>query len=143
MKDKMRFMTILLAMLIMPFVARSAAPEAARLSVKQVMNAMITPMTSIIWGAQELNTDAQRQEVINAALTLIGAGNLLANGGSGDDDNSWAQESNWQQFNREMMVAASAVISAVEAQDTEALFSAGNDRLYPPCENCHQQYQSR
>jgi len=40
-----------------------------------------------------------------------------------------------------MMSAARAVIAAVAARDEEALFNAGNDQLYPPCESCHQRYQ--
>ena len=42
-----------------------------------------------------------------------------------------------------MIAAARAVITAVGQKDEEALFAAGNDALYPPCESCHQQYQQQ
>ncbi|SVC02859.1 uncharacterized protein METZ01_LOCUS255713, partial [marine metagenome] len=47
------------------------------LTVKEVMDAIIIPMSAIIWGAYELETDDEWQEVSNAALAVIAAGNLL------------------------------------------------------------------
>ena len=40
-------------------------------------------------------------------------------------------------------MAARQVLVAAEKKDEEALFNAGNDALYPPCESCHQQYQNQ
>lgn len=111
------------------------------LTVKQVMNAIITPMTGTIWGAYDLQTDAQWQEVEQAALTVIAAGNLLASGGAGAGEAAQAEEADWQRFNNQMIEAARQVIAAVNNKDEEALSAAGNDALYPPCESCHQQYQ--
>lgn len=125
--------------------AQSAiSPDAeadAGLTIKELMNAVITPMTSTIWGAYQLQTDAEWQEVENAALTVIAAGQVMALGGSAEEDKVAAQETEWQQYNNAMMSAARAVIAAVAARDEEALFNAGNDQLYPPCESCHQRYQ--
>ena len=56
----------------------SSAQSTAQLTVKEVMNAIITPMPNTIWGAYQLETDAQWQSVENAAFTVISAGNLLA-----------------------------------------------------------------
>ncbi len=114
-----------------------------QLSVKEIMNALITPATSSIWGAYQLETEAQWQEVRNAALTVVAAGSLLQVGGSGEGEVAQATESQWQTQNRQMIDAARLVIAAVDAKDEEALSAAGNDALYPPCESCHQQYQSR
>ena len=113
------------------------------LTVKQIMNVIITPPTSTIWGAYQLQTDAQWQEVENAALTVIAAGNLLATGGAGEGEQLTATEADWQTFNRQMISAARQVITAVQLRDEAALSNAGNDALYPPCESCHQVYQTR
>lgn len=121
-----------------------AQPAAAPLlTVKQVMNGLITPTTATIWGAYQLETGAQWQEVENAALAVIGAGNLLALGGAGEGETAQAAEADWQRFNTQMIDAARQVLTAVAARDEEALFNAGNDALYPPCESCHQQYQNQ
>ena len=113
------------------------------LTVKEIMNSLITPTTAVIWGAYELETDSEWQDVKNAAISVIGAGNLLAMGGSAQDELLLAQEAEWQEFNSQMIEAAREVIAAVNEKDEEALFMIGNDKLYPPCESCHQQYQTR
>lgn len=119
------------------------AQLAPQLTVKEVMNAIITPTTSTIWGAYQLQTDAEWQAVEHAALSVIGAANLLAVGGPADGERAMAAESDWQRFNQQMLEAARQVLAAVQARDEEALFNAGNDALYPPCESCHQQYQQQ
>lgn len=113
------------------------------LTVKEIMNAMITPTTTTIWGAYQLETEAQWQEVRNAALSVIAAGNLLQSGGAGEGEAASAAEADWQAYNQQMIEAARQVISAVDNRDEEALSAAGNDALYPPCESCHQRYQTR
>ena len=113
------------------------------LSVKEIMNAMITPTTSTIWGAYELESDSEWQDVRNAAISLIGAGNLLFFGGSAQGEALVARETEWQELNQQMIEAAREIIAAVDRRDEEALFTIGNDKLYPPCESCHQRYQAR
>ncbi len=116
--------------------AQQANSEAA-LTIAELMNGLITPATNTIWGAYQLQTEAEWQAVGNAALTVIAAGELLSAAPS------VGSEDNWQTYNSEMIAAARVVLSAVADQDEEALSAAGNDLLYPPCESCHQQYQSR
>jgi len=82
------------------------------LSVKEIMNSIVTPATNTIWGAYQLETESQWQEVGHAATAVIGAANLLMLGGTGEDE-----------------------------RDENALSQVGNDALYPPCESCHQAYQ--
>ncbi len=113
------------------------------LTVKEIMNGIITPTTNTIWGAYQLQTDAQWQEVQNAALAVIGAGNLLALGGSAPGEPAIAAEDAWREYNEQMIAAAREVLVAVAEKDEEALSNAGNNSLYPPCESCHQQYQQR
>ena len=123
--------------------SQSETSVAPILTVKEIMNAIVTPATATIWGAYELESDSEWQEVKNAAISVIGAGNLLSMGGSAQGEALLAREAEWQQFNSEMIEAAQEVITAVDGRDEEALFTIGNDKLYPPCESCHQRYQAR
>ncbi|MCP5346616.1 MAG: hypothetical protein R3F41_16565 [Gammaproteobacteria bacterium] len=107
------------------------------LTVSQIMNAIIAPMTNTLWGAYDIQTDDQWQELENAAVTVIAAGTLLQEAG----DN--AANADWQEYDRQMISAARAALTAIGNRDEEALFNAGNDQLYPPCESCHQRYMQQ
>lgn len=113
------------------------------LTVKQIMNAVITPSTNTIWGAYQLETDAQWKEIESAALAVIAGANLLQMGGRGGGEAVIAQQAQWQRFTGQMVAASEKVLAAVAVKDEEALSAAGNDDLYPPCESCHQAYQSK
>lgn len=144
-RNKLRPITVTAvigALLALPLHGAVQAQEPL-LTVKQIMNGIITPMTSTIWGAYQLQSDAEWQAVENAAITVIAAGNLLAAGGAGPQEAALAKQADWQTYNDQMIAAARAVITAVNDRDEEALSAAGNDSLYPPCESCHQQYQAR
>jgi len=123
--------------------AGTATAAEPLLTVKQVMNSVITPSTNIIWGAYQLETQAQWKEIENAALAVIAAANLLQMGGSSDEEMVIAQQAQWQSFTSQMIAAFEKVLVAVAAKDEEALSTAGNDDLYPPCESCHEKYQSK
>lgn len=140
---KINFRKMTATMLVSLLAAVSSAQVETELTVKEIMNALITPTTATIWGAYELQTDAEWQEVGDAALAVIAAGNLLDSGGADENFQQVAKDQAWQEYNQAMIAAARAVLEAVAARDEEALFAAGNDQLYPPCESCHQQYQAR
>ena len=107
------------------------------LSVAQIMKAIVAPMTATLWGAYDIQTDAQWQELENAALTVIAAGTILAETGAN------AGNADWQEYNQQMIAAARAAVAAIANKNEEALFNAGNDQLYPPCESCHQRYMAQ
>ena len=111
------------------------------LSVKEIMNSIVTPATNPIWGAYQLETESRWQEVGHAATAVIGAANLLMLGGTGEDETEIAGEAEWQRFNQQLLAAARQVLVAVDERDENALSQVGNDALYPPCESCHQAYQ--
>jgi hypothetical protein len=142
-KNYFRLVGLVLALFL--FTQSLSAQDAKQplLTVKEIMNGIITPTTATIWGAYELKTDEEWLEIQNAALTVIAAGNLLAQGGAGDSETEKAQEIDWQTFNNQMITAAREVLVAVTEQDEESLFNAGNNALYPPCESCHQKYQQQ
>ncbi len=111
------------------------------LSVKAIMNSIVTPATNTIWGAYQLETESQWQEVGHAATAVIGAANLLMLGGTGEGEAEIAGEAGWQRYNQQLLAAARQVLVAVDKRDENALSQVGNDALYPPCEGCHQAYQ--
>jgi hypothetical protein len=82
----LRLLGLSLLVLAMPSGAQTESPQPPLLTVKEVMNAIITPMTSIIWGAYDLKSDAEWKQVENAALTVLAAGDLLAHGGAGQGE---------------------------------------------------------
>ena len=111
------------------------------LSVKEIMNSIVTPATNTIWGAYQLETESQWQEVGHAATAVIAAANLLMLGGTGEGETEIAGEAEWQLYNQQLLAAARQVLVAVDKRDENALSQVGNDALYPPCESCHQAYQ--
>jgi cytochrome c556 len=131
-------LVLLLAVAVPPQII---AQSDSSLTVLEIMTEIVAPTTGTIWGAYQLETDAEWQEIEKAALAVIDAGKLLANGGTGPEDKGWAAQEDWQSYNQQMVAAAREVIAAVSNKDEEALFNAGNDSLYPPCESCHQKYQ--
>ena len=51
--------------------SQSETTVAPILTVKEIMNAMITPTTATIWGAYELESESEWQEVKNLSLIHI------------------------------------------------------------------------
>lgn len=107
-----------------------------KVTVKEVMESIITPATNTLWGAEDPQTDEAWQKLEDAAITTITAGTYVARGGSGTNDREWASKPEWQAFNDVMIEAATDALKAIRERDIEALFVA-NDVLYPPCEGCH------
>lgn len=143
-RKAMLLLSLPLLLFALPVPAQDGGDGAAPLlTVKQLMDALIVPTTATIWGAYQLQSEGEWQEVENAALAVIAAGDLMRAGGAGEGEAAMAAEADWQRYNGEMIGAARQVLEAVAARDEEALFAAGNDALYPPCESCHQQYQAR
>lgn len=107
------------------------------LTVHQIMTAIIAPMTSTIWGAYDIQSDETWQNLQNAAISVMAAAQLLQSTGE------HASEPDWRRFNQQMFTAARASLTAIAEKNEEALFNAGNDQLYPPCESCHMQYMAQ
>lgn len=119
-----------------PSVARTEAPDTSGLSIREVMESVITPATNTLWGVEDPQTDDEWRVLEDAAITTIAAGDLVARGGAGPNDAEWAARGEWQAFNDIMVTAASDALKAIRARDLDALLAA-NDVLYPPCESCH------
>jgi hypothetical protein len=117
----------------------SAADGEPSVTIKQVMEKTITPVTNTLWGAPDQPTDEQWAALEEASITLLVAADAVGRGGAGPNDAEWASSPAWAAFNDVMTNAARDALQAIQARDRAALAVAG-DVLYPPCEGCHLQF---
>lgn len=109
-------------------------------SVKELMEKTITPVTNTLWSAYEPpETDDEWLRLEEAAVTLLVAANVLALGGTGPMDDEWANAPAWRAYNQAMTTAANDALVAARGRDLDALLAAG-DALLPPCEGCHRDF---
>jgi len=136
-----------LTTIVLALLALSAAPAFTQpdpgLNIREVMLSVIAPMTNKLWAASDVRTDEEWQALEQAAMTVIAAGTVVAQGGPDGAYSEQAQNADWQAFTQQMMAAARLAVQAIQNHDEEALFEAGNDALYPPCEDCHAVYLPR
>jgi hypothetical protein len=116
-----------------------AADGQPPVTIKEVMELTITPVTNTLWGAPETPTDEEWAALEQASITLLVATEVVATGGAGEHDVEWARNPAWAPFNGAMREAGLAALKATRARDRDALAVAG-DVLYPPCEGCHLQF---
>lgn len=119
--------------------APEPAPPPARQSIMELMQAVITPATDMLWQAEDPLTDAEWQALDAAAVTVIDTFETIRSGGSGTNDDTWAADPAFQAFIDTDIAAARLMRTAIAAQDMDRLFDAGNE-LYTPCEECHLQF---
>ena len=106
------------------------------MSVNDLMLTIVTPATNTLWGIEDPQTDADWQVFIDAADATIDAARTIKVGGTGPNDNAWAEDPVWQAFADQLIAAGEAAPQAAVDQDIEAMYTAG-EVLYPPCEECH------
>ena len=111
-------------------------------SVNNLMLTVITPATNTIWGVEDPQTDEEWQALIDAAAQIIDASRQIKNGGSGPNDSTWAQDPAWQQFADVLIESGVEIQAAAQARDLDTLMDVSNEKMYPPCEECHLQFLS-
>ncbi len=116
------------------------AAESSGLNMREIMVGVIAPATNKIWGAYEIKSDTQWLELDQAANAVIAAAQLTAQGGADGAYAQQAQNADWQGFVQQLIGAARTAQRAVQNHDEEAMFSAGNELMYAPCEGCHNIY---
>ena len=108
----------------------------SRATVMSVMLTEIMPASDTLWGVNSPETDAEWQNLVEAANDVISAFETIRNGGAGPNDNDWASEKTWQSYIDASVAAANKARNAGLQRDLDAMYEA-NDELYPPCESCH------
>jgi hypothetical protein len=124
------------------FVASVSSDEPAPVipdSVNDVMISIIAPATNTLWGIDDPQTDDDWQVFIAAADAVIATAREIKSGGAGPSDQQWAESPDWQAFADRLIAAGSDAREAAENKDVDAMYAAG-DILYPPCEECHNQF---
>jgi hypothetical protein len=114
-------------------------PPAPTMSVDDLMTTVIAPATDTLWGIENPQTDEDWQVFSDAANVVIEAGEAIKIGGTGPDDDVWADDPEWDAFADQMIGAGRDALAAANDRDIEAMFTAG-EVLYPPCEECHIQF---
>lgn len=117
----------------------SASEKPPTISVNDMMTGVITPASNTLWSVEEPQSDAEWQDLADAANALIDASEIIRRGGSGPNDMEWAADPAWQAFMDILAGAARDAREAAIAKNLDSLLDA-NDVLYPPCEECHLQF---
>lgn len=135
----MQFRVVTFLPLLLFAVDGHAADEGApehRVSVREIMEGVITPATNTLWGVENPQSDEDWRPLEEAAIAVIAAGSLIQSGGAGPDDAEHAADPRWQAWSDTMVEAALTTLEAVRARDLDAMIEATNV-MYPPCEECH------
>lgn len=116
-----------------------------RANTTQLMNWILDVQADIVWaaggiiiteqGEQQMipKTDDEWNALRNAAATVAEVSNLLLLPPHSRDDQDWAA------MTRKVVEKANECVSAAEAKDIDALFTAGSD-MYLACTACHAKY---
>ncbi|MGE3840408.1 MAG: cytochrome c [Vicinamibacterales bacterium] len=128
----------------------TAAPEPTEpavksvLSVNEVMVKMMDNAAHVVWDVEKPGcapkNDADWVEVEDHALQLAATANLIQMGGTGPQDQTWAQQAGWKKDTQDMIASALAVRAAAEKRDLNALIEA-NGGLVASCESCHKAFK--
>ena len=114
----------------------------------QFMTEYLEPASDVIWGSAgaiiteegeidlQPTTDEGWFNVVHAATVVAEGGNLMMMPGLANG------ESDWNEYAQGLTRAALLAKSAAEAQDAEALFSAGG-AIYNVCRACHNNYMKQ
>jgi hypothetical protein len=117
-------------------------------SVKQIMNGIVSPASTVIYRAVGTTSSAKGVEetaprndkewatVGDSAAALAESGNLLLMGNRAVDHGDWTKTA------QELVDAAKLALKAAEDKSTDGILSAGG-AINDTCDKCHEKYQRR
>jgi hypothetical protein len=126
--------------------ARIAQQTTVVADVKQIMNGIVVPASTVVFGSvasittvagteeRQPRTEAEWEQVGANAAALIEAGNLLLMGSRVRDRDEWIT------MTRALMDASAVALAATEARDVEKLLDSGG-AIDEACDSCHAKYQ--
>ena len=115
-------------------------------SIKQIMNGITAPASTVIYGAVGTTVTAKGMEetaprndkewaaVGTSAAALAESGNLLLMGGRAVDNGDWTKMA------RELVAASKLALEAAEGKSTDGILSAGG-AINETCDRCHEKYK--
>ncbi|MGH1471807.1 MAG: hypothetical protein ACRBCS_11475 [Cellvibrionaceae bacterium] len=116
------------------------AANQSTVSIKEIMTGIIEPASNTLWGAAlddnipQTNSDWDTLE--QAAIQLIVATSSISSGGSGINDNAWANTEEWQTYNDQMASVSEEILNLIRERKYDDMLDAGNV-LIEPCGACH------
>lgn len=97
-----------------------------------------------LWNAEKEGmapkSDADWENIVEHATQIAAAGALIRLEGTGPNDRTFVQQSDWQKFGADVSSAGLAALRAAEAKNQEALVIA-NGQLVEACEGCHKRFK--
>ena len=136
MKSVQSFVLLVLSLCAITIIAAQPV-EILPGSVNDVMMTVVTPATNTIWGIEDPQTDEEWQVFIDAAAQLIDAATRIKAGGAGPNDSAWAKEAEWQLYADVLIESGQEIQAAARERALDTLINVSNDKMYPPCEECH------
>ena len=138
MKNKSTYLMLLSVVISISLVSYAKAQSAVKpqVSIMEIMESIITPITNTLWAAQDPKTEEEWKELEDAAIAVIAAGSLINLGGTGQNDNEWIKEPAWQAYSKIMTNAGMDALKAIRSKDIGKLVETG-EPLYISCEECH------
>jgi hypothetical protein len=123
-----------------------SAPEAPPVAtVKQIMNGIVTPASSVVYGAVStvVTVEGTKETVPenDRAWELVGGGaTALAEAGRLLMEEPRARNTDeWMKMSQAMVDSSLRALKATQAKDPEALLAAG-EGVNMSCDNCHREY---
>ncbi len=132
-----RFCALLLLTLCAGTIIAAEPDEILPGSVNDIMVTIITQATNTIWSIEDPQSDEEWQVFVDAALQLVDASTRIKTGGKGPNDSGWAEDPQWQRFANVLIASGQEIQVAAREHNLDAVIEISNDKMYPPCEECH------
>jgi mono/diheme cytochrome c family protein len=103
--------------------------------VKQIMHAVVIPSSTTVFRVEveAPKDDKEWEAVVNAALAMAEAGNLLMIPGRAKDNAEWMKKA------EALVDVGVKAMKAAEAKDPDAVIKIGYE-IFDVCASCHDQY---
>jgi hypothetical protein len=110
-----------------------------QISILDLMINQVVPLTNTLWAIDEPQSDEDWNAFLSVADDAISAFEQTRRGGSGPKDAEWAADPRWTDYSNQAIAASEQFKEAINAQDMEAIWTAG-DAMLAPCTTCHQDF---
>lgn len=125
-----------LVFLVGPVAAQQRQPTFKPIGdVKQIMHAVVIPSSTVVFRVEveAPTTDKEWDAVVNGALAMAEAGNLLMIPGRAKNDGDWMKKA------EALLDVGVKAMKAAEAKDADAVVKIGYE-IFDVCASCHDQY---
>jgi hypothetical protein len=122
----------------------SAPPVQSPVSINAEMVRVVDHAAHQLWNVEREGmapkTDRDWEAIVEHATQIAAAGALIRLEGTGPNDRTFVQQSDWQKYGGALSNVGLAALKAAEAKNQEALVAA-NGQLVDVCESCHKRFK--